>query len=173
MEESKQLDKTDSAIGSIKVICLGSESKIKLDALRSVFPEASVRSVRAFVSGVAEQPIGKPVTYDGAKYRAVAASKEDPSADLWAGIENGMYRNDQDVMVDAACIVLLLKTENGMTEEVLWSDELVIPPNMKKGRNGEWSYLKDPHIVVTNGKRSREQFIADRLRQWKEERNKS
>lgn len=38
---------------------------------------------------------------------------------------------------------------------------------MEKGPQGEWSKLKDPHIVVTKGKRSRIDFLADALKKWR------
>mmetsp|Transcript_17039 Transcript_17039/g.21637 ORF Transcript_17039/g.21637 Transcript_17039/m.21637 type:complete len:97 (+) Transcript_17039:271-561(+) len=82
-----------------------------------------------------------------------------------------MYENVNGVLVDAACIVFLYRHHDDNKEKrivtvVAWSDELVIPVDgtMAPGPNGEWSYLKDPHIVVTNGARNRKAFLADTIR---------
>ena len=53
-----------------------------------------------------------------------------------------------------------------------FSDALDIPPKDKRpfegGRNGEWSVLKDPHAVLTQGKKSREEFLVEALLRLKE-----
>jgi hypothetical protein len=35
------------------------------------------------------------------------------------------------------------------------------------GPNGEWSSVKDPHSIITEGKRSRADFIRDAILAWK------
>lgn len=76
--------------------------------------------------------------------------------------------------MDAAAIVIIRKNsskqeEGSFSESVVWSDTLEIPSECEKGPNGEWSILKDPHIVFTNGKRSRVEFLRDALSKWRSE----
>lgn len=54
-------------------------------------------------------------------------------------------------------------------EVVLWSDEIKIPENFEGGTNGEWSVHKDPHSLITEGKRSRADFIRDAILSWKKQ----
>jgi len=158
-------------------IVLGSESVIKLEAVRRAFPEADVNGLSC-ESGVPPQPVGKEETERGAFNRAHAAwmtrnSHLDPPV-LCIGIENGMYQRDSDgVWVDAAIAVILEKKpdsgeEDGFVRSSEWSEELEIPPDFEKGPFGEWSYLKDPHVVVTNGKKPRADFLVETLLLWRE-----
>lgn len=145
-------------------IALGSTSVIKCQALKSVYPDSQVHLVDV-VSAVPPQPIGQQQTLDGAMHRAKSARKEKPGCDLYVGIENGMFQRDEDNRwVDAACIVAI--RDGDSKEHIFWSDSIEIPDDMEKGPQGEWSILKDPHIVVTKGKRSRAQFLADALSKW-------
>jgi hypothetical protein len=84
------------------------------------------------------------------------------------GIENGMFKDDAGKWVDAACIVIYYKPqgEDKYQHAVIWSDTLDIPSDCEKGPNGEWSILKDPHVVFTNGKRPRAKFISDAITEW-------
>jgi hypothetical protein len=54
-------------------------------------------------------------------------------------------------------------------EYVVWSDVLEIPPNppFEKGPEGEWSILKDPHVVLTGGKKPRAKFLTDAIDEWR------
>lgn len=97
---------------------------------------------------------------------------------IWGptGIENGIYTTNEPIpeaggeelqWVDAACIVIINKEGD---IQVLWSDELLLPPVEERspGPDGTWSVLKDPHIVATQGRRSRAQFLSDAITaQWK------
>ena len=107
-------------------------------------------------------------TYEGALYRAESAKKTHIDCDLWIGIENGIFK-EGEVWMDAASIVVIGNQNKFGNERrwSLWSDSIQVDHDMQKGRNGEWSILKDPHIVITKGKRSRIDFIADALIQWK------
>lgn len=152
-------------------VVVGSASAIKLAALQKVYPDASVSGVEV-VSAVPPQPVGRPQTEEGARHRAVEAHKAKPDADLWVGIENGMYQVEHEGQlkwVDAACIVVICKKEGGNVESVVWSDEIDIPADFPKGPEGEWSVLKDPHNEITQGKRPRASFISDALLAWKNE----
>ena len=84
---------------------------------------------------------------------------------MWFGIESGMYKNHNDEDVDAACIFVRWPTD----EAIIWSDELKIPENFEKGPNGEWSAFKDPHDIITKGKRPRENYLTDAILNWKKE----
>ena len=101
-------------------------------------------------------------------YRAESAKKAHIDCDLWIGIENGIFK-EGEVWMDAASIVVIGNQKRFGNEQrwSFWSDSIQVDHDMQKGRNGEWSILKDPHFVVTKGKRGRIDFIADALIQWK------
>jgi len=73
--------------------------------------------------------------------------------------------------VDAACIVVLEREEDGVREGIVWSDRVEIPGDMKKGSNGEWSVLKDPHVVITGKPRTK--FLSEALMKFLQSRNPS
>jgi len=58
---------------------------------------------------------------------------------------------------------------------IIWSDKIQIPEEnlmMCLDRTGEemfteWSELIDPHIVITGGKKSRVDYLAEALLKWK------
>mmetsp|Transcript_30432 Transcript_30432/g.33998 ORF Transcript_30432/g.33998 Transcript_30432/m.33998 type:complete len:265 (-) Transcript_30432:49-843(-) len=147
------------------VIVLGSASYIKKEAVTRAWPFASVQALH-IPSGVRPQPIGKNETKKGAMNRAYGAKRKKRQANYWIGIENGMWETKKDHWVDGACIVIIIAGKK--SNVVLWSDTLVIPPvrPFEKGPNGEWSILKDPHSVLTNGARPRVDFLADTLCKW-------
>lgn len=70
-----------------------------------------------------------------------------------------MMITKNDEWVDRACVVLVRCSDG--KEAIVWTDSLAIPQAMAKNR--PWSPLKDPHLVLTGGKRSRSDFIADAL----------
>lgn len=155
----------------VRTIGLGTGSELKIAAVREVFPGVTVVPVGDAPSGVRPQPIGKEETATGARNRAAAARAAVPDAQAWIGIENGMWPGEDQTTassgssrVDAACIAVFFADG---TECHIWSDELLIPDGelpFPPGPNGEWSILKDPHSVLTNGARPRQKFIADALR---------
>ena len=109
-------------------------------------------------------------------------SEKFPEANMWVGIESGMYENEKKEKVDAACILIRWSkpiqkeeatkvTVEDFEEVVIWSDEILIPQNFKGGNDGEWSIYKDPHSIITEGKRSRADFIRDAILKWKIEKN--
>eukprot|EP01089_Gocevia_fonbrunei_P009509 TRINITY_DN21829_c0_g1_i1.p1 TRINITY_DN21829_c0_g1~~TRINITY_DN21829_c0_g1_i1.p1 ORF type:complete len:167 (+),score=36.33 TRINITY_DN21829_c0_g1_i1:49-549(+) len=148
---------------------VGSSSLIKRNAVSDAFSGYEVKTVPEFESAVPPQPVGKQETEKGARYRAFVAKKIIPTANIWIGIENGMWQDDKDnTWVDGACIVILVCGKDGNhSEAVIWSDVIEIPENYPKGPNGEWSIDKDPHRIITNGKRPRAQFLSDALTAWK------
>jgi non-canonical (house-cleaning) NTP pyrophosphatase len=158
--------------GGVRRVAIGTGSTIKIEALREALDDtlgAGCYEVLAVVdaeSGVRPQPVGLEETELGARNRAAAARARYPDAEFAVGIENGMWPMAEPTGgcrdEDAACIVVLV---SGAQEEVRWSDALPIPTQrpFPMGRNGEWSALKDPHAVLTNGTRPRKQFLKDAL----------
>eukprot|EP01135_Chromosphaera_perkinsii_P010941 Nk52_evm2s2290 gene=Nk52_evmTU2s2290 len=163
-------------------IALGSKSEIKQRAVSRVFPECSITSFDCS-SGVSSQPVGQQETQAGALNRAKAAAEEMGKQKetgalhvLGMGIENGMWEGEiqkegetSPRMVDGACIAVWDHSRKSSSME--WSEVLEIPPPDQRpfppGRDGEWSALKDPHSVLTNGEKSREQFLVGALQQWR------
>jgi len=101
--------------------------------------------------------------------RAKGSMRACPEAEAWFGIENGMWEDCNGKWVDGACIYVIVKGE--VDPHIIWSDTIEIPLlgtpfYQKKGPNGEWSELKDPHSVITQGKRSRRMFLSDSIDQW-------
>jgi len=143
------------------LVVVGSSSAIKISAVSECYSDDKVEGVPDFQSGVPPQPIGKDQTIQGATFRANHAKNVKSHADIWVGIENGMFQMDDGKWVDAAAIVIIKK--NG-DQFIIWSDSIDIPNNMEKGPNGEWSILKDPHIVITGKPRAK--FIAEAIKKW-------
>jgi inosine/xanthosine triphosphatase len=143
-------------------VVVGSLSEIKLAAVREALGDkAEVEGVDV-ESGVPPQPVGAAQTLEGARNRAREALKLRPDADMAIGIENGMFEVDDDQWVDVAMLVML----SPATEAVSLTDSLPIPADFEKGPNGEWSVHKDPHSIVTGGKRSRKDFLCDALKKY-------
>jgi non-canonical (house-cleaning) NTP pyrophosphatase len=144
------------------------------------------------VSGVRPQPVGQAETLQGARNRAhsAAAARHDTNPAMAVsyaiGIENGMWEEqagDPTTLVDAAFVVCLVldpvldarkgsedkcggSTTYSVVEEfVEMSDVLPIPAirPFPRGRYGEWSAIKDPHEVLTNGLRPRKLFLIPPL----------
>lgn len=86
----------------------------------------------------------------------------------WAiGIENGMWEESGGVWVDGAAIAIWNAHDDIDAIQVIWSDVIQIPQGHPTGPDGQWSCYKDPHSVITKGKRSRAAFLADALIAWK------
>lgn len=167
-------------------VLLGSNSKIKKSAVISAFGETLEELVcYPSTSGVPEQPIGLDQTREGAFNRAVDAQRNmGKDYDYTIGIENGIWETTES-WVDGACICVLprgwegdLSTALANTDQsdegssrsqpvFLWSDVIIVPPVEQRpfpvGPNGEWSALKDPHAVLTNGTRPRMEFLRAAL----------
>lgn len=159
-------------------LLLGSRSSIKRTAVLEAFgdlvhPEDLV--CYASSSGVPEQPIGQEQTREGAFNRARDARRHcGADYDYVIGIENGIWE-DGEGWVDGACLCLLPRSWNGTNSHdnlshspiFLWSDLLAVPPVHERpfgeGPNGEWSVLKDPHAILTEGRRPRAEFLKSAL----------
>ena len=173
-------------------ILLGSNSSIKREAIQRAFKN-KILELTCYPSSseIPEQPIGREETKLGSFNRARNAllhqrsSSSSSQFNFSIGIENGMWEifnteNNSNIEVDGACICILPGNWEGTFEEAitledgelshpifLWSDIIPIPPINERpfevGPNGEWSILKDPHIILTNGERSRSKFLEDAL----------
>uniref|UniRef100_A0A0G4HWP0 inosine/xanthosine triphosphatase n=1 Tax=Chromera velia CCMP2878 TaxID=1169474 RepID=A0A0G4HWP0_9ALVE len=148
------------------LIVVGSQSKIKLEAVRGVFTKSRVEGVDV-VSAVPDQPVGEQETLVGALHRAYASREAMPDADLWIGIENGMVPSPsfedatRQSWVDVGCLTLVSKKpfckSSGGSEgaasspkegeegggrklevRVLWTDSLPIPDiQVQAARDGQ------------------------------------
>jgi len=103
------------------LVVVGTTSKLKLSAAQAAFPYATVTGVKTS-SGVPEQPIEEQ-TAQGAHNRLVEAKRLEPNADIYVGIENGIFYEDGNY-VDKAVIVL----ENSDADQhVEYSRSVVFP----------------------------------------------
>ena len=92
-------------------IVVASRNPVKVDATKrafnELFPDASldVGSVEV-ESGVSDQPVSDEETRRGARTRAINASKAEPDADFWVGMEGGIEVIDDQLMAFAWMVVL-------------------------------------------------------------------
>eukprot|EP01063_Lacrimia_lanifica_P006350 TRINITY_DN13844_c0_g1_i1.p1 TRINITY_DN13844_c0_g1~~TRINITY_DN13844_c0_g1_i1.p1 ORF type:complete len:176 (+),score=36.57 TRINITY_DN13844_c0_g1_i1:55-582(+) len=165
----------------LRKVCVGTGSKIKIAAAQAVLPDAEVVAFPAAESGVPPQPVGRAQTETGAVNRVKGAVAHCPDACAWVAFENGMWPQEPPregyVGEDAACVVLVVRndltggraapTAAGTTTHVVWSEALAIPKDLpfKRGPNGEWSELKDPHAILTDGAKPRQAFLVAALAQ--------
>jgi non-canonical (house-cleaning) NTP pyrophosphatase len=154
---------------SLRRVCVGSGSDIKIAAAQQAFPDASVCAVADAPSGVPPQPVGREETRRGATNRARAAQAARPDCDAWIGIENGMWERAPGVFEDAAIVAFIVRGASAGEERVVYaeSDAIEIPPvhlrPFPPGRNGEWSSVKDPHAVLSGGEMPRAKLLAGAL----------
>jgi non-canonical (house-cleaning) NTP pyrophosphatase len=145
-------------------VVLGSHSKIKLLAIQKIYPHANIVCLPNFQSSIPEQPVGIDETVIGAVYRKDKAKEFDKTADIWIGIESGII-NKNNEWFDRSYISI--ETKNGI-DFICWSEDLQIPMSIQEILNiikhkKTWSLLKDPHSVLTNNKKSRNDFIVDAI----------
>ena len=84
-------------------VVVGTTSALKLVAVQAVFQDATVVGVKTS-SGVPEQPLEEQ-TERGADNRLAEAKRLKPDADMYVGIENGIFFEHGNY-VDKACIVI-------------------------------------------------------------------
>jgi len=156
---------------------LGSTSILKWKAVTEAFPGQTVYCEEV-VSCVPEQPVGKQETEKGAIWRAQKAfegfKQKGKHVDIAIGIENGMFLESDGKWYDIAAIVILSIKGNDIVESTtVWSDVLQIPDKFVKACTNEkgeifdvWHQSKDPHIKITNGIRSRKDFLCSALCTW-------
>lgn len=85
------------------IIVVGTTSALKVKAVQAAFEDATVIGVKTS-SGVPEQPLEEE-TEQGAKNRLSEAKRLHPDADLYIGIENGIF-NEEGNYVDKAIVVI-------------------------------------------------------------------
>lgn len=171
------------------VLFVGSKSLIKVNAvhqaLRNTIGWCPVLTYECD-SGVSEQPSSLEEAVRGAKNRA-AQIEESYRGQLYhwnrwydhcqvfVGIENGAWKNANGELVDVGVVhVRVRETGNEMRSATFCTDELKIPSSdeelqklgIERAENGCWSNLKDPHLVITQGERSRADFIAEAMQKW-------
>lgn len=76
------------------VICVGTANKRKLAAVKAACGDVGINHVQVVgvhtASGVPGQPIGGTESFGGALNRARQARAQQPDADVWIGLENGL-----------------------------------------------------------------------------------
>lgn len=73
-------------------IVVGTETNLKLRAVRETFPEFKVIGGQNISSGISDQPIGLEETILGSQNRALHCKEKYPNAYCWIGIENGLVK---------------------------------------------------------------------------------
>lgn len=113
-------------------VVVASRNPVKLAAVQAAFAvqfpgdEISVRSVDV-ASGVAEQPASDEETRRGARTRSENASRKQPEADYWVGLEGGLDTVDGQLMAFAWMTV---RGRDGRSSEAR-SATLPLPPAVK------------------------------------------
>jgi adenine phosphoribosyltransferase len=144
-------------------IVVGSTSRVKLGAVREVFPEALVIG-ETVESGVEEQPFSREHTSLGAFNRLSKIKLLHPDADCWIAIENGVFPwiQGSKTHVDQAFVVQELNKQKIVMER--WSRAVKIPLELVEqaqkskltiGRillqRGLCSDHADPHVYLGGG----------------------
>lgn len=98
----------------MKRVIIASKNPVKIQcvqqAFEKVFPDQAFQFQGVGVpSGVSDQPMTDKETYEGARNRANNASKAEPSAHFWVGVEGGIQKNGADM--EAFAWVVVLTTE--------------------------------------------------------------
>lgn len=157
---------------TIKTVVVGTESALKIRAVKSVFEEftqqVSILPCKAS-SGIGDQPLGTAVMEVGAKSRAYNAKEAHPGADLYIGIENGLVQQN-DRWFDPTCVVAI--TGDGNEESVAFGAYFPIPKWMAERTFEQESELgeivkeladggeKDPMKYLSGGFVLREQLLS-------------
>ncbi|MCE7994952.1 MAG: inosine/xanthosine triphosphatase [Roseivirga sp.] len=95
----------------MKQVIIASKNPVKIQcvkqAFEKVFPQQDFHFTGISVpSGVSEQPMTDEETYAGARNRAINASKAQPEADFWAGVEGGIQKNGSEMEAFAWVVVM-------------------------------------------------------------------
>lgn len=94
----------------MKKIVIASKNPVKINAallgFEKMFPDEKFDHVGVSVaSGVNDQPMSDSETYQGALNRAENASKENPDADFWVGMEGGCEQKGDDIEAFAWMVI--------------------------------------------------------------------
>lgn len=99
-------------------IVLASESAVKIAAVQKAFADTSIELITLSVSsGVSEQPMNDE-TLTGAFARLSAARAQEPNADLYISIENGIFEEDGN-FIDHPIVAI----SNGNTKPLVTKGE--------------------------------------------------
>jgi len=153
---------------------LGSASAIKAAAVREACRRLGIEAFvvpREAPSGVRTQPVGREETRRGARNRALAAQRSFAGS-FGIGVENGIVR-EHDRWYDLAAVVIIAPDGR---EHVTWSGAVLVPDafveraeergfdRMTVGAAIAEAYGSapdDPHAALTDGRRTRMEFLAD------------
>jgi non-canonical (house-cleaning) NTP pyrophosphatase len=160
-------------------IILASKSKIKCNALKSALELKHINATLSCLStnsDVNEQPEGFEETYRGAYNRIINIEKENPDADLYIAIENGIFAANNEEFVDKALIVTSVK-DNKIIVPVFESKNISFPlaaVHLARSKGFVLNTVgealvelkiitndKDPHLELTGI--SREDFLIEPL----------
>jgi non-canonical (house-cleaning) NTP pyrophosphatase len=137
-------------IPSISIV-VGSTSKLKINAVRKAAAECGIPARIAGVqaaSGVNKQPFNK-ATKRGAKNRAKNAQEIKPDADLYIGIENGLFDEGGNYF-DKAVIYAIDKSGE---RHIVYSDAVKFPKRaVKKARKEGFDKITVGEILYRKGK---------------------
>lgn len=156
---------------------IGSGSQIKVNALKEALEEtntfASVTGFPEAQSGIAEQPFGSLEILQGATNRAFSTYQEDPRADLYFAVENGItYSSADDKYFDyAICLAF-----DPSSKKIIWvnSEDCEFPKELTRRvlssyrgvtvgsilfAEGLVKSSKDPHIDLCG--KSRQEILRD------------
>jgi inosine/xanthosine triphosphatase len=98
----------------MKQVVIASKNPVKIQCVRQafekVFPDEAFQFEGVSVaSGVSEQPMTDEETFIGARNRAINASKVEPEAVYWAGVEGGIQKNGDEM--EAFAWVVIISTD--------------------------------------------------------------
>ena len=161
------------------IIAVGSENKVKLEAVKRGFENAGYTDItiigKNVPSGIPEQPFGHEETLTGARNRARNTLTHFPDADLIIGIESGVMEDN----CDAAIIYCLIKDEDYEIEHYALSEKVKFPNECidearKRGFDtvtvgqimqelGIVKDQKDPHLSLTG--KSRTDYLTNTITQ--------
>lgn len=102
-------------------VVVGTTSALKIAAVQAVFKDAEVLGVKTN-SGVPEQPLEEEIE-KGARHRLWFVKDWFPEADIYIGIENGIFYENGNY-VDKA--IVIIENSNGQ-EQVACSSGLIVP----------------------------------------------
>lgn len=167
-----------------KIIVVGSGTGLKPLCVKDVFEEYDVMGI-SVSSDVNEQPIGYQEIIQGALNRAFKALEKQPDALYSFGIENGLINDVEKGWIDLACIVCICNYDKHKMI-IKWTDSVNVPNKWVGLLESNYSItyaklakdkfdslkdmdVRDPHIYLTNGKKSRKMFLIETIKMIKSE----
>lgn len=152
----------------MKQVIIASKNPVKIQcvqqAFEKVFPEQTFLFEGVSVpSGVSDQPMTDKETFAGARNRAINASKAEPKASYWVGVEGGIQKNGIE-MEAFAWVVILSQEKTGKARtasfqlppavvdlidqgmELGHADDLVFKRDNSKQKNGAVGILTNDLI---------------------------